>query len=157
MDTDSPWLDGMSSLKEKALRKATLEDIDFIVSYAAMFYNNTHWKEVMPLDEESLYATVYGFLTNEDSVVFINEKGALIATLVKPFMNPSHVMAHEVMWFAEENGDELREAFEEWGRERGAKLFVMSQIINEREKVMRRLYQNKGYKPAETTVIKEVA
>ena len=61
------------------------------------------------------------------------------------------------MWFAEEDGGSLLEAFEQWSIQNGARMIDMSCIANEREDAVLRLFKRKGYNKMENHLVKEVA
>lgn len=151
----------MSSTRQKLVpRKAELtpEHISHIMHYLEKFHSKSPWKDV-DLDWDKLANFVYDLIEGPNSEIFIHEEGILLAFLSNPFFAaPSHIIAQELVWYADRDGPELLEAFEQWGKEKGANMTSLSSLFYGRrvDHKYSDFYNKLGYKPMEASYTKEV-
>lgn len=135
------------------IRQATIEDVPRIVALGAEFLAECPYSWV-PLDAEAFGAFAAGMI--EHGVIFLSDDG-MIGGVISPFyFNPAVTMAAELFWWARSGGQELRQALEAWGRERGAQALTCSGLTGEREAAIRRVYARAGYHPAEVAFVKRL-
>lgn len=146
---------GTHSTKGTPYRKATISDLDLCYKHAAAFYNRTDWAPVIPLQESALLKTIVHYILSDTSLVLVSEDSLFIGTMLQFPFNQEHFFGQEVIWVGK-HGKLMLEEFEKWCKDRELKVIVMSGFVTEREPALRRLYKTYGYKPMETTYLKEV-
>lgn len=93
----------------------------------------------------------------EVGAIFTNETGFIAGMLTPLYFNPSVFVATEIAWWAPEGGGrELREAFEDWAREKGAVEAQCSALADENFQDVNRKYQAGGYQLKELTYLKRL-
>lgn len=133
------------------IRKASADDLPRILELGAEFLALGPYAWV-PLDREAFSTFVLSLL--EVGVIFLSDDG-LIAGCLSPFyFNPSVVMAAELFWFARTDGRALRQALEDWAKERGCVALTCSGLANDREATIRKLYARAGYDATEVAFVK---
>jgi len=147
----------MSSMKQKQIRKATLDDLNEVLLWVVKFFKESPWVDKVPFVLEDMESFVVNMITGDKTVIFLHDKGMIAGALFFPPFNYNYVISQEVMWFAEEDGGSLLEAFEQWSIQNGARMIDMSCIANEREDAVLRLFKRKGYNKMENHLVKEVA
>lgn len=152
---DSEFSGGTPSTKATPYRKATISDLNLCYKHAAAFYNRTDWADVIPLEDNALLKTLVHYILSDTSLVLVSEDSLFIGTLMPFPFNQAHFFGQEVIWVGKQGRAMLLD-FEEWCKEKNLKVIVMSGFVTEREPALRRLYKTYGYKPMETTYLKEV-
>ncbi len=95
---------------------------------------------------------------NENAYLEITEHGAVAGMLTPLWFAPSVVIASELFWYSQKPGEgkALRERFEAWAKERGARFAHLSGMANENEERLRRTLRGQGYNDMEIGFIKEL-
>jgi len=90
-------------------------------------------------------------------VVFLSDDGMLGGMIAPSYSAPSHRMAVEMFWSAEDGqGLALLRAFEAWAEEQDADEVRLSAVVGHRGEAVGRLLRRKGYAPVETSYGKAV-
>lgn len=134
------------------IRRATPADLAEIVSLGAEFLeaSPSRW---IPLNEAD-FAETASRLIDGAGAIFLSDDGFIGGITVPCYFNFAHSFAAELFWFARKEGQELREAFEAWGRERGATAATASGLADGREKAIRRVFRSAGYETMEIGFMK---
>jgi len=139
------------------IRKAGPDDLEAVVEWGRKFHAYSPWGKRVPIEDEDWRRTVANLLASEDAAVFVSDGGFCGGLIFPMYFNFSFRIAQELFWFADHGGTELREAFEDWARARGADAIQMSCIADDRETAVRRLFRKAGYSATETSLMKEIA
>lgn len=74
--------------------------------------------------------------------------------------NNDDLVAMEAFWYVMKEhrggGAKLLDAFEAWGKERGAKRITMAYVFTSMPEAVQRIYEKRGYRPLELHSMKEV-
>lgn len=134
------------------IRRAALTDIPEILPLAAEFlaYSPNRW---IPLDEEAFSATLTQLIEGSGAV-FLSDDGFIGGMMVPCYFNPAYVFAAELFWFARQEGQALRAAFQTWGQEHGAAASTASGLVDKHEQAIRRVYAHAGYEAVEIGFMK---
>lgn len=138
------------------IRTATTDDMAECLYWAERFHREWHLRDVVPFDEESMFESLYALIDGGLGVVFLSGNGFLVGMSYPMPLNKSFTAAQELYWFCNGKDEGLRDAFEAWAAERGARIIDMCFNEDERAEGMKRLYRMKGYRPMETHVVKEI-
>ena len=92
----------------------------------------------------------------QNGVVFLSEDGMCGGILNPMYFNPAHMVAVELFWWAPSNGGPLRQAFEDWAKDRGASAIQFSGLANDRLEAVTRIYRRGGYQPVEMSFLKRL-
>lgn len=150
-------LGGTPSSKQKLHPKeATIHDLELCCKHAAEFYLKGPWGEYVPMDPQGLVESMVHFIQSEDSLVLVTEEGLFIGTIAPTLLNPEIFVAQEIVWYCKSNGREFLKLFEDWAKTKELNIIIMSQIVDEKESIMRRLFRKYGYSPIEATHIKVI-
>jgi hypothetical protein len=154
-----PTLLPLDERREEALkvRQATLDDVDAVMEWGVRFHAYSIWGKRVPIVEDDWRETVTSLLGSDDAAVFMTDNGFCGGLIFPMYFNKSYRIAQELFWFASSGGSALREAFEDWAKERGAQAIQMSCIADDREAAVRRLFRKAGYDATETALMKEIA
>jgi hypothetical protein len=139
------------------IRKASAEDLEAVVEWGRRFHAYSPWGKRVRIEDADWRQTVTNLLASEDAAVFVSEGGFCGGLIFPMYFNHAYRVAQELFWFAEADGTQLREAFEDWARSRGADALQMSCIADDREAAVRRLFRRAGYAATETSLMKEIA
>lgn len=146
-------LDGQSPSRETPkIRPATAEDASIVMDMAEQFFHASPYSGVL-FDRPAVQATFYNLI--EHGCVLVTD-GGFIAGMLSPLVfSPEVVVATEIAWWAPNGGGtELREAFEEWAKSKGAAAVQMSTLNNHyAQKLASNLSEN-GYTPVEVAYLK---
>lgn len=135
------------------VRPARMDDIPRLIKYITAFHAATPWS-VIPLSAASLKHGLQALIGAPNQCVFVHEFGA-IGGMLAPMKFSADVLAQEVFWWAEKDGLSLMRAFESWARDKDAKAICMASIRGEgTEARLAKLYERRGYRPAEHFFIK---
>lgn len=136
-------------------RVETPEQIDRVMELALRFHRHSVWADVS-VDESASRAN-FETLVAGAGAIWLSESGYCAIMEVPLWFNPAVKVAMELFWYAEDGcGPDLREASEEWARERGFPLYQMSCQTNERVEGMIRLMRRHGHVPRELIFFKEL-
>lgn len=133
------------------VRRATEADLPQILDYAVQFHAYSPWRSV-PMDMAAVETLARGLLTG--GAIFVSESGMCGGILAPLYFAPSRLVATELFWWAPQDGQALREAFEGWAREQGAFAAQFSALADDRLPAVARIYRRSGFRPAETAFIK---
>lgn len=137
------------------IRRATLDDMPTILALGAEFLAASPSKWI-PLDVDD-FTTTATRLIDGAGVIFLSEDGFIGGVRVPCYFNYAYTFAAEIFWFARKEGQELREAFEAWGRDVGAAAATGSGLANDRERAIRRVFSRAGYETMEIGFMKRIA
>lgn len=135
------------------IRRAETGDLSELADMAVKFHAYSPYKDV-PFDRPSVARTLIGLMTSPSAAVFVCEEGGICGmmgvTAVPCIFNHEVEIVQEAFWWCE-GGDAngLRQASEDWARERGAAIFAMACLENDRVDTMSRLYRRAGFEPRE--------
>lgn len=134
------------------IRRATLDDVPEILRLGAEFlaYSPNRW---IPLNVEHFAATVTQIIESAGAI-FLSDDGFIGGVLVPCYFNRDYAFASELFWYARQEGQALRDAFEAWGREAGAAAGTASGLVDKHEKAIRRVYGHAGYEATEIGFMK---
>lgn len=136
----------------KAIRKCDPNDEDMIVEMAKKFIAYSPYSNV-PVTDESLRGLFRNIL--QHGVVLTNGTGFICGMITPLFFCPSVLIATEMAWWSEGGqGQELRKAFEEWGRANGSHATQFSAFNNQFASSMNVMLTENGYNPVEISYIK---
>ena len=94
-------------------------------------------------------------LINGAGVIFTNDIGFVAGMLTPLYFSPSEYVGTELAWWAPSGGGRaLREAFEDWCREKGAKRVQCSALADSQFDSVNKNFSNAGYKLTELSYIK---
>lgn len=148
------------------IREANIKDFNKIESMARAFYNESKYGEIynVDIDEDSLISFTISFIHDSDKVILFDEdgKGMIWGILVPWFFNTKHMLAQEMAWYVKpehRNGFtamRLLKAFEQWAKDKGAKIFVMGSLSELNGDRVGKFYEKNGMKPVESMYGKEL-
>lgn len=146
------------------IRKATLDDVDEIVSMSAEFYPTTHYADFADMDEDSVSGLVSG-LIERDVFLVAEDAGKLVgmvALVIAPFMfNQSIKVAAELVWWVSPShrgtsvANRLLSEIEPACKERGASRIQMVHMPNSPPQAAA-LYERAGYFRSEISYTKDI-
>jgi len=148
------------------IRKARHGDIKDIIAMGIEFIN-TGWKHTIEPSSESLLIWLHDFLNHPGAVVWLaiedGEAVGMIGGMVYPmYFNQNHLHAQEFFWWVKPErrnsraGLRLIDAFEQWAIKQGAATIQMGTVDKASPKSLVRLYEKRGYIPAENSFIRKV-
>lgn len=137
------------------IRRATLDDLDFVVKLGCKFYEISPWRGAVAFNEDDLRDFLTTLITGT-GVIFIDDNSMCGGMLTPLYFNHSAKVAAELFWYSDGKGTEVREAFEDWAIDAGANLVQMTCLANEREGAMRRLYGRQGYDAKEVSLFRVI-
>ena len=126
-------------------------DIPKLCEFIRAFHAQTPWGAI-PLSPASLKHGLQAMILAPDQCVFMHENGA-IGGQVAPMKFSAELMAQEVFWWAERDGLVLMRAFENWAKEKRAKVVCMASLSDPR---VAKFYGRRQYKPAEQFFMKVI-
>lgn len=129
-----------------------------ILEFAERFFAQSPWREHVELSEEGVMGALAALRENPNAYLEITEDGAIGGMLTPLWFAPGVVIASELFWYSQKPGEgkALRERFEAWAKERGARLSHFSGMVNENEERLRRTLAEQGYHAKEIGFIKEI-
>lgn len=141
-DETSIFSDGLFRTPATQVRKATIDDIDEVLRRARDFHSHSIYRNTS-FNVEAVRGVITSLV--DQGGIFLNDQDGFIAgTLVPLFFDPSCIIATELSWWAPgRGGRELRDAFEEWGRQSGASVVQFSaQADDQFDKVHENMNKN---------------
>ncbi len=132
-------------------------DYDKIREFAPKFFALSPWGDC-ELDLDAVCAAIASLAENPQAYVEVTDKGAMAGLLVPLWFAPRTLLASELFWYSEEKGEgrRLREGFEAWARERGARFSQIPIMTNDSEGALRRMMERAGYTARELGLTKEL-
>ena len=129
-----------------------------VMDYARRFFERSVWADHVTLNEAGVAAALESLQGNPNAYLEINDAGAIGGMLSPLWFSPEVVIASELFWYSEQSGEgvKLRERFEAWAKDRGARYVQMSAMANEHEARIRRTLGEQGYSAKEIGFIKEL-
>lgn len=145
--------DGLCPSKETLkTRFATSADEERILEMSRAFFASSPYRSVQ-FDDESVRVLIRELMAT--GCIILSEHGFIAGALTPLFFSPQVLVASEIAWWSpDEGGLQLREAFEQWGRDNGASAVEMSTL---NDKSAERLANNltlNGYTPLEIHYLK---
>lgn len=133
------------------MKRCEIDDVPDLVRMGRDFHSYGIWR-----DHEYAPQAVETFLVNllDKGAIFRTETGMCGGMLYPHWFSPSALMAVELFWWAKEGGSELKQAFEDWGREMGAVGCQFSAMADDKLPIMSRMFRRAGYQPVETGFLK---
>lgn len=131
-----------------------MRDIGRIVRLGREFHAYSPWSDV-PYDTEAV--TGFAETCVRTGAVFLSESGMCGGLVTPLFFNPSFRVGVEFFWFAPNDGQALRQAFEDWARDEGAHGVQFSALGDDHLPALTRIYRRSGFVPAETAFVKRFA
>lgn len=140
------------------IREATLEDVPELLRMCRQFHYASPYGQREFRDEDAA-KTLEGLLTLGRAAIFVCDKGELcgmmgVAAAPTMFDHGLEIVQETFWWCEGGDADGLRRAGEQWAKDRGATLFSMACLENDRVETMARLYRRLGYAPVERHFIK---
>lgn len=133
------------------IREATHADLPRIVELGAAFHAMSPYG-VIPFAPEAFEGFAGRLI--DGGVILLSEDGMIGGLLSPLYFNPAVVMGAELFWYAGKTGKALREAFEQWARDRGAQGVQFSGLADERQAAIRRVFERAGYTAGEQAFFK---
>lgn len=145
------------------IRKATLEDLDFIVEEGIKFLEYHPMNLQIDLDIDNLYTL--GELLIKEHILLIAEEGTtrlgMISGLVTPHIyNPSCLVVQELFWWVLPEHRtttaalKLLKAFEQEAKKQGADVIAMVSTVY--TPTLDKVYKRYNYRPVESSYFKEI-
>ncbi len=116
------------------------------VSLGAKFHAMSPWRHEA-YDAEAVRAFLQSMIDNPDGYFVCTGKGLIGGILIPLWFSPHVKLAVEMFWYSEEIGEgkKLREGFEQWANDRGAKHIQFSALADKNEDKLRRIMARSGY------------
>ena len=150
------------------IRPATRDDLSALSAWAADFYEYAKLADLkLTFDPAGFERYVSGLLDAPYVCVLLAEAkgrvvGSIAGVLAPWFLDPSRAIVSELWWWIDpayrggEAGAALLDAFEDWGRSRGASYNCMLALKGYRDDVLARFYGRRGYLEVERHFLKEL-
>jgi GNAT superfamily N-acetyltransferase len=150
------------------IRPAKPEDLIDIIEMGRAFFEQSGNAAFTTFDEPSFTATVIGLMSGVSggSVLVAEVDGVpvgMAAHVVFPFYaNMQTKIGQEMFWYCKPGhrngvGSDLLDELEADAMRKGADVFMSAAIAGLRDAAIGRVYQRRGYKPAENTFIRKLA
>ncbi|MEO1503116.1 MAG: hypothetical protein AAFU68_02705 [Pseudomonadota bacterium] len=138
------------------IREATVDDLPHIVKMGRLFHLRAYRNLPVGYDTPTATDFARGLIESDNGVIFISHLG-MCGGLVAPFYMSTTLQASEVFWFAQDGlGDALRRRFEDWAKDKGAKVCTFSALRPVRGKAVERILKTAGYHHHETALVKVI-
>lgn len=150
------------------IRYAEPKDLVEILEMGREFFEQSGNGAFTTFDEPSLTATVIGLMSGVgNGALLVAEVGGravgIAAHVVFPFYaNMNTKLGQELFWFVKPDfrkgiGAALLDELEADAKRKGADVFMSAAIAGLRDEAIGRVYQRRGYKPAENTFIRRLS
>lgn len=144
------------------IRRATVADLPALEPLACEFYASS---AILKRFDMARFVNLWTQLLAGPAAIFVAEQNGVIVGALGGVMYPDtysdEMIATEFFWFVLQahRGDGMRlyKAFEQWGKDSGAKQLRMVHLADSEPDRLRMLYGRLGYTPAEMHYMKEVA
>lgn len=136
------------------VKQANITHLARLLELAEAFHSTCIYNEI-PFEgkavEEKLLAMI------DMGSVFLNDHGFVCGVLSPLIFNPGYLIAAELAWYCPEgDGQELKQAFEDWAFSNGAVLCQFSTLVNGYTDKLGELLINDKYTPVEVSYVKEL-
>lgn len=149
------------------IRHAQPDDLVDLLEMGRAFFEQSGNDAFTTFDEPSLSATLIGLMSGVgNGAVLVAEIGGAVvgmaAHVVFPFYaNMNTKLGQELFWYCKPDfrsgiGMELLNELEADAARKGADVFMSAAIAGLRDAAIGRIYQRRGYKPAENTFIRRL-
>ena len=153
----------MTEVRRITFSEISTDEFDQIVDMAKRFLAFAPHGSLIKNSTEDLVNTLK--LVLESGVIFVIDVGGkavgvLAAMMTTVWYSPSTKMAHEMMWWVNEENRgtiasiKLIKAYENWARENGADLIAMCDLVIEGQEPVGTTLNRLGYEMSERTYIK---
>ena len=145
--------DGLSpSLETQNPKQATLDDLDHIIDLCLQFHGTSFWASV-PVNSTHVRTMATNVINTGG--VFFTDTGFIAGLVQGTLMNPDVLGAVELLWYAPQGGGQnLREAFEGWAKERGATIVQLTHPVTPGLSGVTERMVARGYTPFELSYVK---
>jgi len=132
------------------------EDLQHILRLSKKFHEISPWS-FLQYDASTMFQYVKNLILNENSVIFIHDKGMIAGTLA-PIIFSTKYIGQEIAWYSEGSGKVLLKTFENWAKRKGAVSVLLSSLFygNDVDHSFSEWYKKLGYSPQEAHYIKEL-
>jgi len=141
------------------IRDAIVEDIPKLLVMGEEFYNATIHSKISKFSEDSLYATYYHLINDDNGILIVLDTGeitGMAGALLYPMYMTGELTGQELFWWCTEKGKGLGllDELEKQAEEKGAKSFSMMSMDNLTPARLDKIYLEKGYNRSEHTYVK---
>lgn len=151
-----------------AIRIAEPKDFEAIIEMGREFFEQSGNSAFTTFDEPSFATTVIGLMSGVANGTLLVAESlerpvGIAAHVVFPFYaNMKTKIGQELFWFVKSDfrnglGAELLDELEADAKRKGADVFMSAAIAGLRDAAIGRVYQRRGYKPAENTFIRRLS
>ena len=146
----------VAAIEQNDTLLASVSDVPHLLKLAQKFHAMSSWRD-RPFNRDSMRETFINIIRNPNAILLYNGTG-MIAGFLSPIYFGGGIVAQELFWFAEKNGRELIDAFEDWAKESGADgvLMVNLALDDRTDRVMDAMYRRRGYTLRERHYWKDV-
>jgi hypothetical protein len=150
------------------IRPAEPKDLIEIIDMGREFFEQSGNGAFTTFDEPSFTSTVIGLMSGVANGTLLVAESAersvgMAAHVVFPFYaNMNTKIAQEIFWYCKPDfrngiGSALLDELEADARRKGADVFMSAAIAGLRDGAIRRVYERRGYKPAEHTFLRRLS
>lgn len=150
------------------IRPAEPKDLLEIIEMGREFFEQSGNDAFTTFDEPSFTATAIALISGVSNGSLLVAESAerlvgMTACVVFPFYaNMATKIGQEIFWFVKPDhrngvGASLLDELEADARRKGADVFMSAAIAGLRDKAIGRVYQRRGYRPAENTYIRKLS
>jgi ribosomal protein S18 acetylase RimI-like enzyme len=149
------------------IRAATPDDLNKIINMGREFFEQSGFAEVTTWDEDTFLRTAAMLLVaDEGSLLVVEQHGQIVGmagSVIFPFfMNANQRIGQELFWWVSPDyrngvGTTLLEELERDAKRKGADVFMTAQIAGHRDGAFKRLYMQRGYRPAENSFVRRLS
>ncbi len=148
------------------IRSATVADIDRLVAYAQIFWEQTDYAKIVEYDVDTMADTTADLIDN-DVVLYAEDDGnvvGLLCVMISPFlMNRNYLSACEWGFYVDAEyrssglGIALIRRAEEILKEKKVTFFTLVSLANLRPAAVGRFYERLGFRHVESDYVKELS
>ncbi len=152
---------------DAVIREAAADDIERLVAYARIFWDQTDYASVVEYDVKTMVDTTAGLI--EDDVVLYAEDSngnvvGLLCVMISPFlMNRNYLSACEWGFYVDVEyrssglGIALIQRAEEILKQKKVTFFTLVSLANLRPAAVGRFYERLGFRHVESDYVKELS
>jgi len=145
------------------IRISVMEDLPRVVDMIKMFHKDTVGRFGLGIQDDHVQEIARAYIDGHLGIVAEidgNVIGMIGGSITPNPLDSGELMFFESIWYVDKDyrrvGPALLRECEERCKENGVKHICMLGMADGKEKVLRRFYSRKGYKPMETYFIKEI-
>lgn len=148
------------------IRPAEAKDLIELIEMGREFFEQSGNGAFTTFDEPSFIATVISLMSGAGTLLVAETGGRVVgmaACVVFPFYaNMSTKIGQEIFWFCKPDfrngiGGALLDELEADAQRKGADVFMSAAIAGLRDGAIARVYERRGYKPAENTFLRKLS